>query len=137
MAARSVRVGAKAMANEPQAHFRWWLRGGVAVVEILTVELNQPRIAQEFGAQLRGLLTSKSADRILLDFHHTKFMTSTSFGELLRFVKDANAEGVRVAVCAMEPAVRMGATILSLDQFIPITADVKTGLAALDAIAPG
>jgi anti-anti-sigma factor len=124
------------MSTEPTAHYRWSLEDGVAVVEVLTRELNEPRLAAEFEAQLRGLLTPRAADRILIDFRNTKFMTSTSFGALVRFVKAALEAGVRVAVCGMEPAVRMGADVLCLDQYIPVVDDERAGLAALAAGGP-
>jgi anti-anti-sigma factor len=121
------------MANETTAHYRWALQDGVAVVEVLTRELNQPHLAEEFEAQLRGLIVSKAADRILIDFRHTKFMSSTAFGALMSFVKAAQEAGVKVALCGMEPAVKMGADILCIDQLVPVVGDERAGLAALSA----
>ena len=45
------------MADEQPGYFQYSLRDGAAVVEVLARELNQPWFAQEFGAQLRRLLS--------------------------------------------------------------------------------
>lgn len=119
------------MPTQPEAHIRWSNEDGVAVVEVLARELNQPAIAQEFGAQLRGLVASKAADRILVDFQRTKFMSSTAFGALLGFIRDASAAGVRVAFCGMAPAIRLGADILRIHDYVPVCEDREAGLAAL------
>lgn len=121
------------MASGTSAFTQWSLDGGVAVVEVLAYELNQPKFAEALGVELHALLDARPSDRVLIDFHNTKYMSSTAFGALVRFVKDATVAGVRVAVCGMEPAVRMGADIISLDRFIPVVDDRTAGLAALGA----
>jgi anti-anti-sigma factor len=107
------------------------LHDGVAVVEILVRELNQPAFAQELGAQLKEFLRSRPSDRVLLDFHNTEYMSSTAFAALFQFAKDTSAAGIRAAVCGMSPDVRIGAQILSLDHYLPFADDVPSGLAAL------
>jgi anti-anti-sigma factor len=130
VAGKNSRVGAESMEN-PAAHFRWSLEDGVAVVEILSRELNQPRFAQELGVQLGALLDARPSDRILLNFHKTKYMSSTSFATLLNFAKAVEAVGAKLAICAMDRDVRVGADILSLGQFIPIFDDEASAIAAL------
>lgn len=121
------------MSTDRDALFRWFLEDGVALVEVLGQELNQPAFAVELGAELQALLDTKAADRMLLDFHNTQYMSSTSFAMLLQFARAAEAAGVKVALCSMKPVVLMGANILSLDQLIPIFNDRATGLAVLRA----
>jgi anti-anti-sigma regulatory factor len=60
-------------------------------------------------------------------------MGRTAFATLFDLVKTASAARVRVAVCGMKPNVRVGAQILSLDQYTPFTDDEAAGLAALKA----
>jgi anti-anti-sigma regulatory factor len=124
------------MSDQPGEYFRWTLQDGVAVVEVLARELNQPWFAQEFGAGLRELLTARPSDRFLIDFHRTEAMSSTAFAALFDFARAASAAQARVAICGMSPAVRFGAEILSLDQFIPFTDDEADGLATLRAAGP-
>jgi anti-anti-sigma factor len=123
--------GGRNMAYEPPEHFRLELIDGVAVIGVLSIELNQPRFAQEFLEQLRALLASRVANRFLLDFQHTKYMSSTSFAAIFDFVKAASESGVRVAICGMAPSVRVGAEMLCLDQYVPMFDDQPTALAAL------
>ena len=124
------------MSNQPTAHFRWEIIDGVAVVEVLSIELNQPRFADEFAAQLRGVLATQTADRLLINFQNTKYASSSVFARLIEFAKIANEAGVRLAICGMVPSVLMGAEILCLDQAVPIFPDQATALAALQADLP-
>lgn len=124
------------MADDRPAYFRFAVRDGVAVVEVLARELNQPWFGQEFGAQLRKLLSERPADRFLLDFQRTEYMGSTAFATLLEFAKAASAAGARVAICGMSPNVRVGAQILCIDRFVPIAEDEAAGLAALGDKSP-
>ena len=124
-------IGTLTMDIEPTAHFRWFLEDGVAVVEVLTRELNNPYYAEEFGAQLQALVASRASDRILLNFQHTKSLSSTTCAALFKFARAASGAGVRVVACGMDPVVRMGADIASLDEFIPIFDDEPTARAAL------
>jgi anti-anti-sigma regulatory factor len=124
------------MANTKEPYIRWSRRDGVAVVEVMVVELNQPAFAAEFGAELSSLLAAQVSDRILIDFRRCKYLSSTAFAAIFRFSKDASAVGVRVALCGLDNALRIGAEILMLDQLIPIVADESAGLEALGPAGP-
>jgi anti-anti-sigma factor len=124
------------MATKPTEHFRWFLEDDVAIVEVLSRELNQPHLAQEFGAQLRALLASRPSDRLVVNFSKTVYMSSTAFATLFDLYKHASAAGVRVALCGMSPAVRVGADILCLGEYVPIFDDEASALASLAAKGP-
>lgn len=109
--------------------FRWSQVGRVAVVEILGREIVGPEMALSLGVQLRSLLRSGQT-RLLLNFGRTRNMTSTAFGTLLNFWKDVQAAHGELRICSMDPAVRIGADILSLGEFIPIHDDEASALAA-------
>lgn len=119
------------MSSEPTAHFRWLIDEDVSIAEVVSVELNQPRFSEELSAQLKSLLEPGSPDRVLIDFRHTKYMSSTAFAVLVEFAKLAQERGVKVAICGMSGALRFGADILSLGRIIPIYPDEATALAAL------
>jgi anti-anti-sigma factor len=121
------------MSREPIEHFRWFLENGVAVVEVLSRELNQPAFAQELGAQLRALLATKPAEFMLINFHKTRYMSSTAFAVLFETGKLARGSNVRLVLCGFDPDVRVGADILSLGDYIPIVDDEPAALAALRA----
>jgi anti-anti-sigma factor len=121
------------MVDDEPGYLQCGVRDGVAVVEVLARELRQPWFAQQLGAQLRRLLSERPADRFLLDFHRTEYMSSTAFAALFDFAKAAAEAGARVAICGMSPIIRVGAEILSLDQYIPFADDEAAGLALLGA----
>lgn len=121
------------MSATPVEHFRWSYEGDVALVEVLSRELNQPRLAEEFGAQLHALLRSYPLKNVVLDFHRTKYMSSTAYATLVNFARAAAAENVKLAICGMEPELRVGADIIGLPTFIPIHDDQKTAVASLQA----
>jgi anti-anti-sigma regulatory factor len=124
------------MPNPVEPYIRWSKVDDVAVVEVMVVELNQPAFAAEFGAELQSLLAAKASDRFLIDFKRCRYMSSTAFGALFRFIKDAGAAGVRVAVCGLAEPLKLGASLLMLDQYVPMVDDEAAGLAALAAGRP-
>ena len=119
------------MSNEFENFFRWRIVDGVGVFEIVVKELIHPQLAQQFGGKLRSLVRIRFARRMLLIFRHTKFMSSSAFGALLEFSKEASEAGVRIALCELTPEVKVGAEILQLSMFIPIFEDEASGLAYL------
>ena len=121
------------MSTEPTEHVRLSFKDNVAVVDVLSRELNQPQIDREFGAQLSELVASRPADRIVLNFARTQYMSSTAFAALFALRRVAASSGVRLAICGMAPAVRFGADILCIGEYMPIYADEASALAAFGA----
>jgi anti-anti-sigma factor len=109
---------------------------GVLVVEILSREFQGPDAAKALGEQLGALLRSGET-RLLLNFGRTQVMSSTAFGTLLYFWKQVDAAHGELRICSMAPAVRFGADILSLGQYIPIHDDEPSALAAFAAEGEG
>jgi len=102
--------------------------GAVAVVEILSQEIQERDAAVALGKQLRSLLVS-GQKILLLDFGRTRVMSSPAFGALLIFSKEVEAANGVVRICSMDPAVRFGADVCSLGRFIPIHDDKPSALA--------
>jgi anti-anti-sigma factor len=114
-------------ANIPLLH--WSRVDGVAVVEILSREIQELEVAGALGKQLRSLLLS-GEKLLLLDFGRTRLMSSTAFGALLIFRKQVIAAQGELRICSMDPAVRFGADVCGLGRFIPIHDDKPSALAA-------
>jgi anti-anti-sigma factor len=72
-----------------------------------------------------------AANPLLINASATHYMSSTAFAVLMKFGRDVRASGGRVAICAMDPSVRLGANILQLGQVVPIFDDEPTAIAAL------
>jgi anti-anti-sigma factor len=107
----------------------WSRVGDVAVVRILSRELQGPDAAQAFGDQLTALF-QMGEPRILIDFARTRVVSSTVFATLLNFWKLVYTANGQLKICSMEPAVRFGADILRLGRYIPIHDDRQSALAA-------
>ncbi len=119
------------MSSPTDAHYRWFLENGVAIVEITSRELNNPALAREFGAQLAALVDSRPADRMILNFAKTRFMSSTAFAALFELARAATNANIQLVLCAMQQEVRVGADILNLGLYIPIHHDEPAARAAL------
>jgi anti-anti-sigma factor len=105
----------------------------VAVVEILTKDLQGPKLAQELGAELAQVTAQDWAKRLLLDFRRNHFLSSTGFAVLFKLAKQTVEAGQQVKLCNMEPGVRTGAEIVGLDKVVEIH---ETRDSALRAFAP-
>jgi anti-anti-sigma factor len=108
---------------------QWSRVDGVAVVEILSREIQERDTAGALGKQLGALLQS-GEKHLLLDFGRTRLMSSTAFGALLIFRKQVAAAHGELRICSMDPAVRFGADVCGLGRFIPIHDDQPSALAA-------
>jgi|SRR5579864_8470659 len=120
------------MATAPPVPFQWELVDDVAVARFLSRNIDNPRLAHEFEAQLDAMLEAVASKRMLLNFHKTKSMSSTTFATLLKFgQRVAEAHG-QLAICALHPGLRMGADIIGLGAVAPMFDDESS---ALDAMA--
>jgi anti-anti-sigma factor len=117
------------MSHDSSDLYRWSKVENVAVVQILPKELTGPEAARALGDQLDAFLKA-GENRLLLDFRHTHYISSTVFGTLLSFWKKVEAAKGEVRICAMEPGVKFGADIIGLGRYIPIHDDEPSALAA-------
>jgi anti-anti-sigma factor len=118
------------MAAADFQHLRLSMIKDVAVVEIRTKEVHGPQLAQELGAELALVTAQDWARRLLVNFRHVGFLSSTGFAALFRLVSRAKAEGREVKLCAMDPGVRLGAEIVGLDKVAVIHDDEGAALRA-------
>lgn len=117
------------MANSTSPLFTLSRANDVVVVEMQCRELSGPDAALQFSQQLNALLAA-GEKRLLLDFHRTQIVSSTSFATLFNLSKQISALGGELRICRMQPAVRFGADILSLGEFIPIHDSEASALAS-------
>jgi anti-anti-sigma factor len=108
------------MANPPFQHISTSMVKDVAVVEILTKNLQGPKLAQELGAELGQVAAQEWSKRLLVDFHRNQYLSSTAFAVLFKLVLQAVQAGRQVKLCNMEPGVRTGAEIVGLDKVVEI-----------------
>lgn len=124
------------MENTDTAHFKWDIVDGVAVIDVETQKIDQPRLAQELKLQLLALLRAAQTKKYLINMRKAHYVGSTGFGVLLEFGKKVRETGGSVRLCEMNKDVLVGANILGLGTIIPIDADEASSLRALAADAP-
>jgi anti-anti-sigma factor len=114
-------------------HLRLSRVGDVALVEILSRDLQGPKAGQEFGTELARVLAHDAARRILLDFRRTAFVSSSSLAALFKLVNQARARGRELKFCSMTPAVLSGVAVVGLPKMVEILHDQAEGLKAFTA----
>jgi anti-anti-sigma factor len=87
----------------------------VVVIEFLNPTIADPGHARELGQQLRSLIRPDLPRQYVIDFKKVRSLGSTSFGEIASFVRDVRQAGGQVKVCGLDPMVRLGATLIGLD----------------------
>jgi anti-sigma B factor antagonist len=118
------------MATPDFQHLRLNMVGDVALVEILTRNLQGPKAGLELGSELALVLAQDGARRILLDFRRAAFLSSSSFAALFKLVNRARADGRTVKFCSMAPGVLAGAEVVGLPKIVEIHKDQLSGLQA-------
>ena len=87
----------------------------VVVIEFLNRAVADPNHARELGDQLRSLIRPDLPRQYVIDFKNVRTLGSTSFGEIVSFVRDVRRAGGQVKVCGLDPMVQLGATLIGLD----------------------
>jgi anti-sigma B factor antagonist len=107
--------------SEPDfTHIQLSAIGDVFLVELITKDIQGPKLAQELGAELTQVLAQDWAKRLLLDFSRVGYFSSTGFAVLFRLVTEANRKGIKLKFCSMDPAVELGADIVGLNKVAEI-----------------
>ena len=83
----------------------------VAVIEFLSPEICGPLYGHELGAQLDSLIRPDMPRNFVIDFSNVRSLGSTAFGEIADFVRRVG----RVRVCHLDPMLRLGASLIGLD----------------------
>jgi anti-anti-sigma regulatory factor len=104
--------------------------GDVALVEILSRNLQGPKAGHELGSELAVILAKDDARRILVDFRRAAFLSSSSFAALFKLVNKARGAGRVVKFCSMAPGVLAGADVVGLPKIVEIHKDQLSGLQA-------
>lgn len=120
------------MSRPEFTHIRLTTVGDVVLIELITRDVQGPKLAQELGAELAQVTAQDWARRLLLDFSQITYLSSTGFAVLFRLLTQARAQGQEIRFCGMEPAVKLGADIVGLNKVIEIH---DTQASALKAFA--
>lgn len=111
-------------------HLRLSMVENVALVEIVTRDLQGPQLAVELGRELALVSAQDWARRILVDFRKVGYLSSTGFAAIFKLVSRAKADGREVRLCGMDPALRFGAEIVGMPKVVEIHDDQASALRA-------
>ena len=99
----------------------------MVVIEFLTRMICTPA-RRELGEQLRSLIRPDLPHRFVIDFHNVRALGSTAFGEIVAFVRDLRKVGGQVKVCGIDDIVKLGATLIGLDDVVEFTDDRRSAI---------
>ena len=108
------------MSNPEFQHVRLSMVKDVVLVEIMTKDLQGPKLAKELGAELSQVIRQDWVTRLLVDFHRNRFFSSSGFAVLFNLVNQIKAAGREVKFCGMAPEIRLGAGVVGLDKVVGI-----------------
>jgi anti-sigma B factor antagonist len=80
---------------------------GVAVVDFVDSGLMfEAKLIEEIGSELRSLLTDQGHTKILLDFAHVQYMSSSMLGQLARLAKDVDGAKGQLKMIGIGPVLK-------------------------------
>jgi anti-anti-sigma regulatory factor len=97
----------------------------VVVVELLGQDITSPAHARELGEQLHTLIRRTPAQYFVIDCAGVRAMGSTAFSELVSFVQKARP----VWVCNLDATLRLGASLIGLDNWARFAASQEAAIA--------
>ena len=118
-------------------HLRLSMVQDVALVEIVTKDLQGPQLAVELGRELAMVTAQDWAKKLLVDFRKVGYLSSTGFAAIFKLVGRAKAEGRQVKLCGMDQALRLGAEIVGMPKVVEIHNDQASALRAFASAQRG
>lgn len=82
--------------------------------------------------QLQHLLQQKSP-RLLVDLGAVTYMDSSALATLIEYLRDASSHGGKMALCALQPRVKVVFELVRLNELFQIFASRAEALAALQS----
>jgi anti-anti-sigma regulatory factor len=121
-----------------QTHIAYELIGetdhGVVVIEFLSREIADSFHARQLREQLKSLIRAEFPHNYVLDYGNFRSVGSTAFGHILSFVHSAG----QVRVCNVHESVRVGVSLIGLDDCVEFAASRRAAIdAALQAARRG
>ena len=104
--------------------------GDVTVVRFRDRKLIEDIRIQELGQELFGLVDDENRDKLLLNFSHVEFLSSSALGKLITLDKKVKAHGGRLKLCNIRPQIYQVFVITRLHKLFDIKNDEAEALAA-------
>ncbi len=104
---------------------------GVAVIDFVDSELMyEATLTQEIGEELHSLLTDHGQKRILLDFSHVQYLSSSMLGQLARLARNVESARGQLKITGLGPVLRDTFRIGHLEPLFEIFDDQAAALKA-------
>jgi len=105
--------------------------GGVAVVDFVDSGLMfESSLIQDLGEELQSLLTDHGRTKILLDFTHVQYLSSTMLGQLARLAKEIEKAKGQLKLIGLGPVLRDTFRISHFESLFAIYDDQASALKA-------
>jgi len=95
----------------------------IVVIEFLSRAIGVPSKAHELGEQLCSLIRPDLPHQFVIDFRNVRTLGSTAFAEIVSFARDLRKVGGRLKVCGMNGLIKLGATLIGLDDLVEFADD--------------
>ena len=106
----------------------------VVVIEFLSREIVGTGAAREFGEQLDSLISPAMPRTFVIDFANVRALGSSAFAELVSFARRVR----RLSVCNMRNNLRLGASLIGLDECAEFAVDRAAAIdSARNSARPG
>jgi len=104
---------------------------GVAVIDFVDSGLMyEATLIQEIGEELHSLLIDHGRGRILLDFTHVRYLSSSMLGKLARLARDVESARGQLKITGLGPVLRDTFRIGHLEPLFEIFDDKAAALKA-------
>ena len=88
----------------------------VALVTFQDESILDPLQVQDIGDKLRHLVEDEDRQRVILDFHKVKILSSQMLGVLIGLLKRIRGVDGRIVICGMKPELHKVFRITNLDK---------------------
>jgi len=104
---------------------------GVAVIDFVDSGLMyEATLIQEIGEELHSLLMDHGRSRILLDFSHVRYLSSSMLGQLARLARNVESTRGQLKITGLGPVLRDTFRISHLEPLFEIFDDKAAALKA-------
>lgn len=89
---------------------------GITIVTFEDESILDPLQVQDIGEKLHQLIEQEDRQRLILDFHKVKILSSQMLGVLIGMLKRIHSDRGRIVICGMKPDLHKVFKITNLDK---------------------
>src|SRR5438067_1571510 len=93
------------MAEAGYLHLRSQVEQGFLVMTITSAQVEGEEVAERLRDEMLDALAASGCQHVVIDFQHTRYISSVAFRPLLSLRKKLNESGGRAILCGLSPVV--------------------------------